>query len=321
MRQNKYKLKKYYSCTLYVILLLSVMFTGCEDDSDLDLSLAVNSNAVKVSAAGGETHIMVYSTDVWHAEFETPVDWASLNKIEEEGNSSILFSYARNFGAARKVIINIKKGEEEQQISIVQEGVSPVLKFPVTKSVIPRTSLPVRYVLDTNLKHNIGNIEMDILYDDEVSEQWISEPKLTAESFEFHALENNLGETRSARVTLKFVDGLDAVYTTFIDITQSEDVAVISAIEPETNLSKFAASPTITFDGNMHTSLYFFQQNINYVDGAGDWISNFRIMEDAVKFDVARNDSGADRSAEITFSLRVNDQLYTVQHIVNQSKE
>lgn len=301
-----------------VFAMLMGSLTGCEDDSDMDLSLAVNSNGIKVPAAGGATHIMVYSTGDWHAEFAEPVDWASIDKLEEKGNSSILFSYAQNFGAARKVIINLTKDEEVKQISVIQEGITPVLKFPVTKFTVPKTSLPARFTLDTNLKHNLGNIVIDILYDDEVSEQWISEPKVTPESFEFFALENNLGETRSARVTLKFVDGLDVTYSTFVDITQSMDAAAISTMPAETNLTKFEASQLVKIEGNMGSSLYFFEQKIEYIGGTTDWISDLMIVDSLMTFDVATNESGIDRSAKIILTLNAQGHTYTAEHLVNQ---
>jgi len=318
MRSKNNILKRYCSYMLCIVAILMGSLTGCEDDSDMDLSLAVNSNGIKVPAAGGATHIMVYSTGDWHAEFIAPVDWASIDKLDEKGNSSILFSYAQNFGAARKVIINLTKGEEVQQISVVQEGITPVLRFPVTKFTIPKNSLPTRFTLDTNLKHNIEDIVIDILYDDEVSEQWISEPRVTTESFEFYALENNLGETRSARVTLKFVDGLDVTYSTFVDITQSMDGAVISSNPAETNLTKFEASPSFVIGGNMSSSLNFFDPKIEYSTGAADWISNIDIADGVMKFDVAANESGVDRSAKIIFKLDAKGQSYILEHTVKQ---
>lgn len=322
MRSNNNILKRYCSYMFCVLAILVGSLTGCEDDSDMKLPLAVNSTGLKLPAAGGQTHIMVYSTGEWHAEFVEPVNWASINKIEEKGNSSILFSYAQNFGAARKVVINLTKDDEAQQISVVQEGITPTLKFPVVKYTLPKTSLPTQFSLDTNLEHNLNDIVVDILYDDEVSEQWISDVKVTSESFEFYALENNLGETRSARVTLTFVDGLDVTYSTYVDVIQSMDEGVLTQDPTETNLTKFETTQLVMLDGNMLASTYFFDQKIEYISGGStDWISDVIIGNsgDRLGFKVIENETGVDRSAKIILSLEtLNGKIYRLEHIVNQ---
>lgn len=313
-----YNRKKYYNFVLFIFVILAGVFTACEDDSDMNLSLAVNSNGLKLPASGGSTHIMVYSTDEWQASFANPVDWASINKVNEKGNSSILFSYSQNFGAARKVIINLQKGQETEQIAVVQEGLTPSLKFPVTKYTVPKTTLPHSLALTSNLKHNIEGIKVNILYDDETSQEWVSDITIKEDAFEFYALENNLGETRSARVTLSFVDGLDKEYTTFVDITQSLETAVISQQTSVSDFTKFEAKGTITIEGNAQTSLSFLVPNIEYTSGSPDWISNIHIAGEVINFDVANNDSGADRTAKIQLKLETKDNTYLIEHTVNQ---
>lgn len=303
---------------LCIFVMLTGVFTACEDDSDMDLSLAVNSNGLKLPASGGATHIMVYSTDEWQASFASPVDWASINKVTEKGNSSILFSYSQNFGAARKVIIDLKKGEETEQIKVIQEGLTPSLKFPVTKYTVPKTSLPHSFALTSNLKHNIEGIKVDILYDDETSEEWVSGITIKEDAFEFYALENNLGETRSARVTLSFVDGLDKEYSTFVDINQSLETAVISQQTSVSDFTKFEAKGAIIIEGNALTSLTFLEPNIEYIGGSIDWISNIKTVDNIINFDVANNDSGTDRTAKIQLKLEAKGNTYLIEHTVNQ---
>lgn len=315
---NIYTIKKYCHFIFCTLVMLSAIFVSCEDDSDMDLSLAVNSNGLKLPATGGSTHIMVYSTGEWKAEFLQPVDWASINKVEEKGNSSIFFTYSQNFGAARKVIINLMKENETEQIAVVQEGVTPTLKFPVTKYTVPKTSLPHRFNLTSNLKHNLDSIKVNILYDDETSEDWVSNIEIAEESFSFYALENNLGETRSARVTLSFTDGLDKEYSTFVDITQSMEEATIEQQTNETNFTKFEAQGSVTLAGNMLTSLSFFQPNIVYTKGSGDWIENLNIGGVTFTYDVANNESGTDRSAKIQLTLEAKNKTFTIEHTINQ---
>ena len=63
---------------------------------------------------------MVFSNTSWRAKFVTPVDWASLDRLSGEGSSQVKFSWAANYGSARKVSIAFEAGQTRDTLVIVQ---------------------------------------------------------------------------------------------------------------------------------------------------------------------------------------------------------
>lgn len=309
---------KTYGAYILCVFALIMGFSSCEDDSDMDLSLAVNSNAIVLDATGGETHIMVYSTDEWHAEFQTPVDWASIDKLNEKGNSSVLLSYAENFGVSRKVVINLTKGDETEEVVVVQKGnINPSLKFEENKYTLSKEELPVRFDIQTNLKYDLDRIEIDVWYDDEISEQWVSDIKLTEEGLYFTALENRIGEDRSARITLKLLYGLDSKYSVYVDVIQTTDEAKAVA-EAVINLTKDEVQTVMALDGNIGASLPLSTVTVDYGAASGDWISKLSIFENNLLFHVSENNTGKERRADIVFTIESEGKTYTVKQPVVQ---
>lgn len=218
------KFKRYISKVLspfLLIMALVLMFSSCEDSSDMDLYLSLNNEKIELESKAGSTHIMVYSTGDWTVEFSENVDWISVDKLSGSGNSSVVFTYSYNFGLPRTVDFLLKRGDKVLTMQIVQKGESGIFKVKDRRLRLPKTATPVTVELESNVIYDIDKLEVEVIYDDETSEEWISDIKVTDTQFDFYALENRLGEYRSARVIFSLVDGAGRKISDYIDISQS----------------------------------------------------------------------------------------------------
>ncbi len=308
---------------ILAVLLILPFLMQCHKKTDLDLSLAVNSNELHLEALEGNTHIMVYASGEWDLQFEEDVDWVSVNKLRGSGNSDVTFTYSQNFGGARKVTLILSKGNERQEILIVQKGLDVALRFAKTKFVLSKEGLPTVLPIVSNLKYDLSQVELEYLYDDETSEQWIANPRLTEAGFIFDALENTAGRNRTVRIYLSFVDGVGKEVSSFVDIDQSLSTAFLTHKSTmSSQLTKGAKIDTVILKGNIGVHLPMMEKEVVYAQG-NDWIEQVTLTNDSLLILAVRaNSSGIERNAEVTVRLRVNGvNLVTLTHHVYQSNE
>lgn len=231
---------------LAVLAFSALALYGCEIDSDLDLPLALNAGSYQLDAIGGNTNVMVYSTGKWHVKLEYPVNWASLSRIIGEGNGDFNFAYSQNYGAARRANVLVSRGDRVDTVKMIQLGVNPSLAFSSSSVTLnktgERTGIPVR----TNLKHNLDEISVECIYEDEYAEEWLTELELTADSLFFTPLTNDTGTSRSVKVQLSFTDGLDQVASASVDLVQANaDIRRVTFGEVRAMITEAAGEKTI----------------------------------------------------------------------------
>ena len=76
------KQKRSVAGVLIALTALTTALTGCQEDFELDLPLAVSARELSLTKDAGSTHVLVYSNGDWTARFTRPVKWASLNKLD-----------------------------------------------------------------------------------------------------------------------------------------------------------------------------------------------------------------------------------------------
>ena len=86
------KQKRSVAGVLIALTALTTALTGCQEDFELDLPLAVSARELSLTKDAGSTHVLVYSNGDWTARFTRPVKWASLNKLQGYGNNEIVFT-------------------------------------------------------------------------------------------------------------------------------------------------------------------------------------------------------------------------------------
>ena len=116
------KQKRSVAGVLIALTALTTALTGCQEDFELDLPLAVSARELSLTKDAGSTHVLVYSNGDWTARFTRPVKWASLNKLQGYGNNEIVFTYSANYGISRKIGVVFEKGSLTDTVMFSQAG-------------------------------------------------------------------------------------------------------------------------------------------------------------------------------------------------------
>ena len=116
------KQKKSIVGIMAAMLAFATVITGCQNDFELDLPLAVSSRELSLKETAGSTHVLVYSDGEWTAHLTRNVKWASINKTAGYGNHEIVFSYSANYGISRKVGVVFTKGALRDTVMFTQAG-------------------------------------------------------------------------------------------------------------------------------------------------------------------------------------------------------
>lgn len=290
-------------CLIIGVLLIVI---GCEKKYELDLSLALATEEIHLKPEEGNTKIMVYSTGDWQVSVKEETDWLTLNTTTGSGNEDILFSYNRNFGITRKATLIITKGSEKKELTIIQDGQNASFRFTKSKYMVTRNPFHITLPILNDLESNISRINVEYLYDDETSEKWINNAKLTVNGFEFDLLENKNNRTRTVRIYLTVFDAQEKEYTVYTDIDQSTTDPILTQRTTESVLTRRPKMDTVIVRGNVSALFPEFQKTVTYENG-NDWIESVDLTNDSLLIIAIRaNESGVQRRASVNIKL-VND--------------
>lgn len=308
--------------SVYFLLFLIPLFINCRKVDVFDLSLAVNADTVHFDTNAGETHIMIYSNGNWEVEFEDEKDWVSINKTTGSGNSDIVFSYSKNFGASRSAVLVLRKGGEKKSITLIQEGIESNLRFERTAFTIPKQSLKSVLPISSEMKEGFKSVLVEYLYDDETMEKWITEDTLSRDGFTFTSLENESGRSRSVRIYLTVFNADGEEFTAFTDVVQSMDPAFLKQkYKTQSNMPRSAKIDTVILSGNVSAQFSNFEHEVSYSNG-NDWIENVSLEQDSLLLiAVKQNDSQLERYASLKLFLNEgNNRIVSFDHNVFQSE-
>lgn len=70
-----------------MILTAVLTVVGCNKTFEMDLPLAVSSRVIDLTKDAGTTHIMIFADGDWTAKFTETTEWASLDRLNGNGNS------------------------------------------------------------------------------------------------------------------------------------------------------------------------------------------------------------------------------------------
>ena len=290
-----------------IVLLLAAIPAGCERSSDLDLPLAVNSNRLRLPAAGGSTHIMIYSDGGWSAALDRDVPWGSLDKTSGSGNGDVVFAYAGNAEAARRVALVITNSHGSQTVELIQTGAAARLAFSESEVILPRNATPVRIPLATNLDEQLRKVAVEIVDPEAETDapvDWISgQIELSPEAMTCSVEENTTGKSRQARLLLRFVDGLGAETTAGVLLTQTAEAPVLAFAKERATVGRQAAEVVLPLAGNAVQSASFCTVTATYPEEAAPWIDDMRIDGGQVICRISENATGRDRSADLALDF------------------
>lgn len=111
--------------TIYIAVAAALMCAAACQKPPVEYAHTIGLGSEKnvLSASGGSTPVVVWSNTTWTARFDTPVDWAGLDRLTGEGIGQVVFSFeVNNTGEERSVSIIFTAGDEECSILMVQKA-------------------------------------------------------------------------------------------------------------------------------------------------------------------------------------------------------
>lgn len=313
---NKSYIKGKLSFAALLLCLLATVMSSCEEKFKLELPLAVTQNGLKFGAAGGSTHVLVYSTGKWTAAIKDPADesWAHLDRTNGEGNSELVFTYDINPGIQRKCVVVLTSGSEVEEIEMIQAGYltnADVLLKKATATVPSwegHYSIPFTTNMDLcteRLRFKVEYMIGDSLYAaSKVEDKWLTDVKIYADSVTFSATPNTTGEPRVAKLQAYAYDNVARkTYTTHTMVTQDVTTGNFTFTNAEgENVESFEKECLLPWSTNME--LYFDQVKVDvqYQEQGEPWLTNFVPTPDGLKVLVGESHSKTERHAAINLT-------------------
>lgn len=314
---------------LTMILTAVLTVVGCNKTFEMDLPLAVSSRVIDLTKDAGTTHIMIFADGDWTAKFTEPTEWASLDRLNGNGNSEVVLSFSANYGLSRRLAIALAKSELKDTIFVNQEGMlsEPSLVWPCDSVGLCKNAGNATLKMKTNLYYSLQNIETAVEYKGEAKD-WLSDVTFDGRLMTFAFTENSSAERRRANISVKVaVPGNssteDKTETFNVTVSQSSDEPALEIAEVET-LAGMKAQAAVETPVN---SVWAYADNLKFtVDYTPEvapeegWITNLALTPTALTFDIDDNMSGDDRSAvikvffngELIAEKTVNQDVYPV---------
>lgn len=312
-----------------MILTAVLTVVGCNKTFEMDLPLAVSSRVIDLTKDAGTTHIMIFADGDWTAKFTETTEWASLDRLNGNGNSEVVLSFSANYGLSRRLAIALAKSELRDTIFVNQEGMlsEPSLVWPCDSVGLCKNAGNATLKMKTNLYYSLQNIETAVEYKGEATD-WLSDVTFDGRLMKFAFTENSSAERRRANISVKVaVPGNssteDKTETFNVVVSQSSDEPALEIAAVET-LAGMKAQAVVETPVN---SVWAYADNLKFtVDYTPEvapeegWITNLALTPTALTFDIDDNMSGDDRSAvikvffngELIAEKTVNQDVYPV---------
>lgn len=301
---------------LTMILTAVLTVVGCNKTFEMDLPLAVSSRVIDLTKDAGTTHIMIFADGDWTAKFTETTEWASLDRLNGNGNSEVVLSFSANYGLSRRLAIALAKSELKDTIFVNQAGMlsEPSLVWPCDSVGLCKNAGNATLKMKTNLYYSLQNIETAVEYKGEAKD-WLSDVTFDGRLMKFAFTENSSAERRRANISVKVaVPGNssteDKTETFNVTVSQSSDEPELEIAEVET-LAGMKAQAAVETPVN---SVWAYADNLKFtVDYTPEvapeegWITNLALTPTALTFDIDDNMSGDDRSAVV--KVFFNDEL------------
>ncbi len=291
-----------------MILTAVLTVVGCNKTFEMDLPLAVSSRVIDLTKDAGTTHIMIFADGDWTAKFTETTEWASLDRLNGNGNSEVVLSFSANYGLSRRLAIALAKSELKDTIFVNQAGMlsEPSLVWPCDSVGLCKNAGNATLKMKTNLYYSLQNIETAVEYKGEAKD-WLSDVTFDGRLMKFAFTENSSAERRRANISVKVaVPGNssteDKTETFNVTVSQSSDEPELEIAEVET-LAGMKAQAAVETPVN---SVWAYADNLKFtVDYTPEvapeegWITNLALTPTALTFDIDDNMSGDDRSAVV----------------------
>ena len=217
--------------TLYVLLLLAAL--SCREKAEYDQTLGLMSEYNVLSADGGSTQVPVFSNTSWTVEMDREVSWASIDRLNGEKCSYLVFDWEINYGRSRRVILVFHAGGETRTLNMYQSA-----RYSNDKCVMTLTSPQINATaegkevemdFDTNLVYNLDEMFLTLSYPpgEEPQTPWITLKSLTKDKVIVVIAPNTTGKDRTANLRVSHTDAGAYYDSTEGDTISSDPVKVV----------------------------------------------------------------------------------------------
>ena len=283
--------------SLPAILCAVLLATGaCQKPFRMSVPLGTDKDEMYVPSTAGKQYILVWATSAWSAAFETPVDWATLEKVDNGSISGLYVKYTENQAISRGVNIVITAGDHVKKVYFAQKaGMSaPMFIFDQAKVSVLKPSKTMTVSTTTNLSGtDIAKAVFSVTYSG-TDTDWISGMRLDGRNFIFEIAENGSGEDRTAIIAADIPGAFAGEGAgSSITVNQAKEGPQVSFAEQEISLDGLSASLNLGYSINFDPALYTeYAMNYGFRDEAGaavDWIKNPERSDAAIKARVRVN--------------------------------
>lgn len=219
-------MKRFY---LFVVV-LSIL-ASCDKPIEYNQTLGLLSEYNVLSAAGGSTDVAVFSNTAWSVKFQSPAQWASIDRLSGEGCGRVIFDYEQNFGRPRRVIMEFKAGDKVmtlnmyQNAAIADEDVEMKVLNPSLD--VLAEGVQAELGLQTNLIYDLERFSLNVVYGEEsVQEDWVHLVDVTSDKVILKVDQNQTGSPRVANVRL--AHSAEGVYNSTIPEVLYSNVITIN---------------------------------------------------------------------------------------------
>lgn len=216
---------------IFTLIFAIVTLVACDKPIEFERTLGLMSDYNVLPSSGGSTDVPVFSNTSWTAKLQQPVKWASLDRLAGEGCSRVIFSYERNFGRSRRVILEFQANGEVRTLNMYQESAIAdadcVIEILNPLYEAPSAGGEKTFSLNTNLIYDLERFSLDVIYEVEPDSEWIHLVKVTEDKVIVSLDANTTGMARKANVRVAHTDeggynstDGDTLYSNVITITQ-----------------------------------------------------------------------------------------------------
>lgn len=246
---------KYKAISVLASLLMMIpAFQSCQEE--LEIKTQESEGSFRIPSSAGTKIIEIEATGDWTACIKgADQHWATIDRSEGNGNSSLTLTYKANDSFSRmcRLIIEQESSAKVDTIFVKQYGKKHVIEFSEKKILFPVVQDKVSVPLNTNFTNAwLSQADITIAYEGE-SKDWITaEMDLPNTALTVsNTVNDQIGE-RYAEVIFSYQDGWEEKHELRLPISQSGNRAangkLISISELKSMITSSEGSKTIEED-------------------------------------------------------------------------
>lgn len=294
-----------------VCLLAAVLLTpSCQKKFKMELPLATDRNELYVPSEAGTKYIVVWSTADWTADFETPVDWATLERASSGSINGLYVHYTENQEISRGVNIVITAGSQVRKVYFAQKAgmSSPLFAFDMPSISLLMGAKTISVPYQTNLSAtDVLKAKCSVKYAEGSGEGWIKEFCLEGMNGRIAVDDNASGADRQAILSVEIPGAfVGEGASSQIILTQSKENANIKIDGGDITVDGLSVDIVLPYTINFDASIYpEYKMTYGFKDASGnavDWIKNVELTAASLKGRTKVN-KNASRSATAFIQL------------------